>query len=293
MDHDELADQFEGQRPRLRSLAYRMLGSTNDADDAVQEAWIRLQRSDHDEIDNLAGWLTTVVARLCLNLLRTRQGRRESSLEVRRPDPLLGDATGALGPEQQLLVADGVGLALFVILETLSPAERLAFVLHDVFGVPFAEIAAMLDGTPTAARQLASRARRRVRAAPVASDTGLTAQRRVVDAFFAAGRTGNLAGLVSVLHPDVMLRTDGGAPGSATTVVGAKEVARRAAMFADPDREVRPATVNGVVGVVVNLGGRVVSVMAFTVIGGHIAAIDAVVDPDRLAELDLSGLLDR
>lgn len=293
MDQDWLADRFEDRRSRLRSLAYRMLGSLSDADDTLQEAWIRLQRSNSDEIDNLDGWLTTVVTRICLNVLRTRQGRRESPLEVRLPDPILGDASGPLDPEQQLLIADGVGLALFVVLETLSPAERLAFVLHDVFGVPFPEIATMLDCAPATARQLASRARRRVREAPTAPDAGLTAQRGVVDAFFAAGRTGNFAGLVAVLHPDVVLRTDVGGRGLDTTTVGAVDVARRAAMFASSEREVRPVTVNGVAGVVILVDERVVSLMAFTVVAGQIAAIDAVVDPDRLADLDLSPLLDR
>ncbi|MET0692414.1 MAG: sigma-70 family RNA polymerase sigma factor [Propionibacteriaceae bacterium] len=294
MDQDWLADHFEHQRSRLRSVAYRMLGSLSDADDAVQEAWIRLQRSDSDEIDNLDGWLTTVVARISLNLLRARRARRESGLEIRLPDPILGDHSGALDPEQQVLVADTVGLALFVVLETLSPSERLAFVLYDVFGVPFPEIAALLDCTPASARQLASRARRRVRMAPTTPDDGMAAQQQVVEAFFTAGRTGDFTELLTVLHPDVVLRTDVGDhdQGLPTTTVGAVQVARRAAMFGTPDRQVRLATVNGVAGAVIVTAGQPVSVMAFTVVDGQILAIDVLADPVRLAELDVHDLLD-
>jgi len=292
--HDWLADRFEQERPRLRSLAYRMLGSVSDAEDAVQEAWIRLARSDDregDDIDNLGGWLTTVVARISLNQLRSRNTRREQPLQVHMPDPVVG-AADELDPEHRALVADSVGLALLVVLDTLSPAERLAFVLHDVFAVPFDQIAPLVNRSPAATRQLASRARRRVQDSAPAPDAGIAAQRQVVDAFFTAGRTGNFDQLVAVLHPDVVLRADLGARGAGLpgTVTGAAAVAARARLFARPDHRVVPATVNGAAGVVVVVAGEPVSVMGFTVVSGLVMAIDVLGDAERLRRLDLTAL---
>jgi RNA polymerase sigma factor (sigma-70 family) len=289
-DHDWLAERFEEQRPRLRSVAYRMLGSLSDADDAVQEAWLRLGRTDSAEIENLEGWLTTVVARVCLNELRSRRTRREEPLALRMPDPVVSPEDG-VHPEQEALLADSVGLALLVVLEELSPAERLAFVLHDMFAVPFDEIASMLERSPTAARQLASRARRRVHGTAAVPDADLPRQREVVRAFFAAARDGDFNALVAVLHPDVVLRSDGGARPDASVVVhGAEAVAARALTFARLSPFVRPALVNGVAGVVVAPRGRPFSVMAFTVRGGRIVAIDALSDVERLRALDLAFL---
>jgi RNA polymerase sigma factor (sigma-70 family) len=286
-----LAQQFEEHRTHLRAVAYRMLGSVNEADDAVQEAWLRLSRSDAREIENLGGWLTTVVARVCLNSLRSRQSRREVPLEVHVPEPIVSSADG-VNPEQEALLADSVGLAMLVVLETLTPPERLAFVLHDMFGVPFDEIAPMVGRSPAAARQLASRARRRVQGEAPAPDPDLSRQREVVDAFFAAARDGDFEGLVAVLHPDVVLRADGGeARPSATAVVhGAQAVAARASKYAQLTPHVRPALVNGAAGAVVAPRGRIFSVMAFTVRDGKIVAIDALSDPARLSELDLTVL---
>jgi RNA polymerase sigma factor (sigma-70 family) len=294
MDDDEfLAERFEEHRTHLRAVAYRMLGSLSEADDAVQEAWLRLSRSDAKAIENLRAWLTTVVARVSLNVLRSRRSRREEPLDVdvHMPEPLVSRADG-VDPEHEALLADSVGLALLVVLETLSPAERLAFVLHDMFAVPFDEIAPMVGRTPTAARQLASRARRRVHGAPTVPDTDLTRQREVVDAFFAAARRGDFDALVAVLDPDIVLRADGGTlrPGDTRVVRGAEQVARRALMFANLSPYVRPALVNGVAGVVVAPHGRPFSVMGFTVVGGRIVAIDALSDPERLRELDLTVL---
>jgi RNA polymerase sigma factor (sigma-70 family) len=294
MDDDEfLAERFEEHRPHLRAVAYRMLGSLSEADDAVQEAWLRLSRSDADAIENLGGWLTTVVARLSLNVLRSRRSRREEPLDVdvHVPEPIVSRADG-LDPEQEALLADSVGLALLVVLETLDPAERLAFVLHDMFAVPFDEIAPMVGRTPTAARQLASRARRRVQGEATVPDADLTRQREVVDAFFAAARGGDFDALVAVLDPDVVLRADGGTlrPSDTRVVRGSEQVARRALMFAGLSPYVRPALVNGVAGVVVAPHGQPFSVMAFTVVGGRIVAIDALSDPERLRELDLTVL---
>ncbi len=287
-DKDFLATRFDEHRPHLRAVAYRMLGSRAEADDAVQEAWLRLNRSEADEIENLGGWLTTVVARVALNMLRSRAAKREEPLEdVRFPDPLI-DREDAVDPEHQALLADSVGLALLVVLETLSPAERLAFVLHDMFAVPFDEIGPMVDRSPTAARQLASRARRRVQGAAPSPDPDLGEQRRVVDAFFAAARDGDFEGLVAVLHPDVVLRADEGE--GSLVVHGAENVARRAARFAKLAPYVRPALINGVAGVVVTPKGRPFSVMGFTVTGGQIVAIDALADPERLRALDLTML---
>jgi RNA polymerase sigma factor (sigma-70 family) len=292
-DDDFLAERFEEHRTHLRAVAYRMLGSLSEADDAVQEAWLRLSRSDANAIENLRAWLTTVVARVSLNVLRSRRSRREEPLDVdvHMPEPIISRADG-VDPEHEALLADSVGLALLVVLETLSPAERLAFVLHDMFAVPFDEIASMVGRTPTAARQLASRARRRVHGAPTVPDADLTRQREVVDAFFAAARGGDFDALVAVLDPDIVLRADGGTlrPDDTRVVRGAEQVARRALMFANLSPYVRPALVNGVAGVVVAPHGRPFSVMGFTVVGGRIVAIDALSDPERLRELDLTVL---
>ena len=285
-----LHDRFEAQRPRLRSVAYRMLGSVADADDAVQEAWLRLDRTDPTEIDNLEAWLTTVTARVCLNALRTRQRRREVPVDVHVPEPVVSPADG-LGPEDEALLADSVGLALMVVLDSLAPAERVAFVLHDLFAVPFEEVADLLDRTPAAARQLASRARRRVRGGAPAPDPDLARQREVVDAFFAAARDGDLDGLIAVLDPEVVLRADGGASKARQTVEirTAAVIAAQAAMAAKLSRHVQPALVNGTAGAVVVVNGTPFSVMAFTVHDGRIAAIDVLYDPERLARLDLTA----
>jgi RNA polymerase sigma factor (sigma-70 family) len=290
-DTEFLAERFEEHRTHLRAVAYRMLGSLSEADDAVQEAWLRLNRSDASAIENLRAWLTTVVARVSLNVLRSRRSRREEPLEVHVPEPIVSSADG-IDPEHEALLADSVGLALLVVLERLAPAERLAFVLHDMFAVPFDEIAPMVGRTPTAARQLASRARRRVQGEPTVPDADLPRQREVVDAFFAAARGGDFDALVAVLDPDVVLRSDGGAlrPDATAVVHGAEQVARRAFMFAGLSPYVRPALVNGVAGVVVAPRGVPFSVMAFTVVGGRIVAIDALGDPERLRDLDLTVL---
>jgi RNA polymerase sigma factor (sigma-70 family) len=283
-----LGERFEEHRGHLRAVAYRMLGSLSEADDAVQEAWIRLSRTDASEVENLGGWLTTVVARVCLNMLRSRTTRREDPLDAHVPDPIVSLDDHA-DPEQEAMLADSVGLALLVVLETLPPAERMAFVLHDMFGVTFDEIAAIVDRSPAAARQLASRARRRVRGAAPVPDQDRDRQRRVVDAFFAAARSGDFETLIAVLDPDIVLRADFGPSAASAVVRGAQAVASRAVMFADPARVLTPAFVNGGPGVVVTLDGRVVSVMAFTVVGGRVAGIDALGDPERLARLDIAG----
>jgi RNA polymerase sigma-70 factor, ECF subfamily len=292
-DGDWLAGRFEEQRARLRGVAYRMLGSLAEADDAVQEAWLRLSRTDASDIDNLNGWLTTVVARVCLNMLRSRNLRREQPLDgdadVHVPDPIIS-RDERLDPENAALLADSVGLALLVVLETLAPAERLAFVLHDMFAISFDEIAAILGRSSEATRQLASRARRRVqRTAPV-PDADLSAQRQVVDAFFAAAHSGDFEGLVAVLDPDIVLRSDGGALRRNVSAVlrGAETVAAQAVQFRQWAPYVRKAVINGTAGVVVGRPGQPFSVMAFTVRGGKIVEIDAVVDPERLARLDLT-----
>jgi RNA polymerase sigma factor (sigma-70 family) len=291
--HDFLAEQFEEHRSHLRAVAYKMLGSLSEADDAVQEGWLRLSRSDTGEVENLRAWLTTVVARVCLNVLRARRTRREEPLDVRVPDPVVSRDDGTQ-PEHEALLADSVGLALLVVLETLAPAERIAFVLHDMFAVPFDEIAGLVERSPAAARQLASRARRRVQGAAAVPDADLAAQRRVVDAFFAAARDGDFEALVAVLDPDVVLRSDGGElrPGASVVVRGAREVAARALTYARLSPFVRPALVNGAAGVVVAPEGRLFSVMGFTVVGGRIVEIDAIADPARLGELDLAVLDD-
>jgi RNA polymerase sigma factor (sigma-70 family) len=292
-DNDWLAERFEEHRSRLRAVAYRMLGSVSEADDAVQETWLRLSRADRSDVENLGAWLTTVVARVCLNALRSRQARREQPLGVRVPEPLISAADG-LDPEQEALLADSVGLALLVVLETLSPAERLAFVLHDMFGVPFDEIAPMVGRSSQAARQLASRARRRVRGEAPPPTADLARQREVVDAFFAAAREGDFDALVAVLDPDVVLRADGGEQRPQVTIVarGAEAVAARAFTFAHLSPYARPALVNGAAGVVVAPHGRPFSVMGFTVAEGKIVAIDALADPERLRDLDLTVLDD-
>jgi RNA polymerase sigma factor (sigma-70 family) len=293
-EDDWLAERFEEHRAHLRAVAYRMLGSLTEADDAVQDAWLRLSRSGASGVENLGGWLTTIVARVCLNVLRSRRVRREEPLGVHVPDPVISRDDGP-GPEHEALLADSVGLALQVVLDTLAPAERLAFVLHDMFDLPFDEIAPMVGRSPTAARQLASRARRRVQgAAAPTPDPDLTAQREVVDAFFAAARGGDFDALVAVLDPDVVLRADGGVvrPGASVVLRGATAVAGQALIFAQPSALVRPALVNGAAGVVVTAGERPVSVMGFTVTNGKIVEIDAVVDPERLRQLDLAVLDD-
>src|SRR5215218_619935 len=299
-EHDVLAEQFEANRSHLRAVAYRMLGSLSEADDAVQESWLRLSRSGADGVENLGGWLTTVVARVCLNMLRSRRSRREESLEgplgeplgARVPDPIVGRADET-DPEHEALLADSVGLALLVVLETLSPAERLAFVLHDTFGVPFGEIAPIVGRSPAAARQLASRARSRVRGAAPSPDADLGRQREVVDAFLAASRDGDFDALLAVLDPEVVLRIDGGAAraGLSREVRGARSVAEQTLTFSRLSPFVRPALVNGAAGVVAPRG-RPFAVMGFTVWRGKIAEIDVLADPERLRRLDLADLDD-
>jgi RNA polymerase sigma-70 factor (ECF subfamily) len=262
-----------------------MLGSLSEADDAVQEAWLRLSGSQSDEIENLAGWLTTVVARVSLNMLRSRAVRREEPLSSHMPDPIIDSADG-VDPEHEALLVDSVGLAMLVVLETLSPHERLAFVLHDMFGVPFAEIGRLIDKSPDAARQLASRARRRVRARPTTPDTDVAAQREVIDAFIAAARGGNFDALVATLDPDVVLNADGGAlPGLSVHVRGAEEVARRAVMWSRADLTMHPALINGAAGIVATLNGTVFSVAAVLVRDGKITEMDFLADPERLAHV--------
>src|SRR5215207_4641553 len=275
-EHDWLAEQFEANRTRLRAVAYRMLGSLSEADDALQEAWLRLSRSDTSEVENLSGWLTRVVARVCLDMLRSRKSRREESLEVHVPEPIVSREDG-IDPEYEALLADSVGLALLAVLETLTPAERLAFVLHDMFSVPFEEIAPIVGRSLAATRQLASRARRRVQgAANVVPDTDLARQREVVEAFFTASREGDFDALVAVLNPDVVLRADvGGVPaGASRELHGAQAVAEQALTFSQFAPFARPALVNGAAGVVVAPRGRPFSVMGFTVGGGKIVEID-------------------
>ncbi|MEU0087793.1 RNA polymerase sigma factor SigJ [Streptomyces sp. NPDC006274] len=286
-DHDFLAERFEAHRGQLRAVAYRMLGSLSEADDAVQEAWLRLSRSDSDGIDNLGGWLTTVVGRVCLDMLRSRTSRREEPMDVRLPEPIVSSAD-TVDPEHRALLADSVGLALLVVLETLGPAERLAFVLHDMFGVPFDEIAPVVGRTPAATRQLASRARRRVQGSAPVPDADLARQRVAVDAFLAAARGGDFEALVAVLAPDVVVRSDSGALRPGSVVRGAAAVAGQAITYARLAEVARPALVNGAAGVVEMAGGRRLAVMAFTVTDGRIAEIDILTDPERLDRLDLT-----
>lgn len=296
MDENQwLAARFEEHRAHLRAVAYRMLGSLSDADDAVQDAWLRISRSGAGEVDNFRGWLTTITARVCLNMLRSRNLRREGPLQVHVPDPVVS-LDAELQPEEEALLADSVGLALQVVLDTLAPAERLAFVLHDMFELPFEEIALMVGRTPAAARQLASRARRRVKGAEVpAPDPDLARQRGVVDAFFAAARGGDFDALVAVLDPDVVLRIDAGArrPAASMAIRGAAAVARQAASgLAGILRvaDLRPALVNGAAGVVVWMRGRPMTVMGFTVADGKIAEIDAIADPERVRQIAATAL---
>jgi RNA polymerase sigma-70 factor (ECF subfamily) len=290
-ERDWLTTRFEETRPRLRAVAYRMLGSTSEADDAVQEAWLRLNRSK-GEIDNLEAWLVTVVGRVALNMLRSRRARREQPLEVYVPDPIIDPVDGT-DPEHEALLADSVGLALLIVLETLTPPERLAFVLHDMFGVPFDEIAPIVERSPEATRQLASRARRRVRGATPEPDADLSAQWDVVDAFIAAARGGDFDALLAVLDPDVVLRSDGGRiEGLSTYVRGAVAVAQQAQIWARVDLTMQRALVNGAAGMVVFMHGRPFSICAVTVRNGKLAEMDWLADPDRVAALDLHMLDD-
>jgi RNA polymerase sigma-70 factor (ECF subfamily) len=286
-DKQWLAERFEEHRTHLRRVAYRMLGSVSEADDAVQEAWIRLSRSDQEEIENLGGWLTTVVARVSLNMLRSRRSRREEPLEGHVPQPIVDRAEGS-DPEHEALLADSVGLALLVVLETLNPAERLAFVLHDMFAVPFDEIAPIVDRSPEAARQLASRARRRVQGETTMPDADLDTQREVIDAFLAAAREGDFEALLEVLDPDVVLRADGGAVsiGASRVVRGAANVARQALAFSRLDLKVRPALVNGAAGTVTLRDGRPFAIAGFTIRNRRIVEMDILADPERISQLD-------
>ncbi|MEG3627816.1 sigma-70 family RNA polymerase sigma factor [Streptomyces poriticola] len=294
-----LADRFEEHRGPLRAVAYRMLGSVPEAEDAVQEAWLRLDRTGADGIDNLGGWLTTVTGRICLDMLRSRAARREQPMsgqgdaDVFVPDPVLR-AVPRTDPEQEALHTDEVGLAMLVVLETLDPAERLAFVLHDMFAVPFDAIAPVVERTPAATRQLASRARRRVRSATPAADPDPGRQRSAVEAFLAASRTGDFESLVAVLHPDIVLRADAGATGAGDAVTklvrGAREVAAQAMLFRRVNVRARMVLVNGTVGLVVLSEGRPLSVTGLTVEDGRITGLYILADQERLARLDLSGL---
>jgi RNA polymerase sigma factor (sigma-70 family) len=290
-ERDWLAQRFEEHRIHLRAVAYRMLGSLSEADDAVQQAWLRLSRTDTSAVENLGGWLTTVVARVSLNMLRSRKARREEPLAGRIPDLLLDRADG-IDPEHEALLADSVGLALLVVLETLSPPERLAFVLHDIFGVPFDEIAPIVDRSPEAARQLASRARRRVRAERTVPDADLETQRAVADAFLAAAREGDFDRLVAVLDPEVVLRADLGPAGGSREVHGAAAVAGQALSYAQIGLDIRPALINGVAGAVTFLDGEPFSIAALTVRNGKIVELDFLADPERLRLLDLTILDD-
>ena len=292
-EREWLAERFEANRAHLRAVAYRMLGSLSEADDAVQEAWLRLSRSDTSAVENLGGWLTTVVSRVCLDMLRSRRSRRETPLDgpAGVPDPIVGreDATD---PEHEGLLADSVGLALLVVLETLSPAERLAFVLHDTFGVPFGEIGPMIGRSPTATRQLASRARRRVRGTTAVPDADLIRQREVVDAFLAAAREGDFEALLAVLDEDVLLRADYGSAraGASRLIRGARAVAQGAIAFSRLAPFARPVLVNGAAGIVAVREGQPLSVMGFTVVRAKIVEIDVLADPERMRRLDLSVL---
>jgi RNA polymerase sigma-70 factor (ECF subfamily) len=287
-----LADRFEEHRAHLRAVAYRMLGSASEAEDAVQETWIRLGRTDVGDVANLRGWLTTVIARVCLDMLRARTSRREDPLDARLPDPII--TRGEWELESDAMLADSVGLALLIVLDTLEPAERLAFVLHDVFGMSFDEIAPIVDRSPVAARQLASRARRRVQGKGPSADRNLQQQRRIVDAFLAAQREGNFEHLVSLLDPDIVLRADGGALAGASRVVrGATAVARQAEAFSFSKLglSIQVVLVNGSIGLLVRRhDGRLFSVIGFTIANGRIAEMNILADPDRLSRLDLSAV---
>jgi RNA polymerase sigma factor (sigma-70 family) len=289
-----LAEQFEQHRAHLRAVAYRMLGSASEAEDAVQEGWIRLGRTDVSGVENLRAWLTTVVARVCLDMLRTRTSRREDPLDTHVPDPIIARAIsrGDEGPEADAVLADSVGLALLVVLEKLEPAERLAFVLHDVFSMTFEEIAPIVDRSVVATRQLASRARRRVQGQAPTTDADLRTQRRVVDAFLAAVRDGDFEALVAVLDPAIVLRADGGAvKGMSRLVRGAQTVAAQAATFSKLGLSNQVVLVNGDIGIVSRLPeGRLFSVIGFTIAGGKVVEMDILADPDRLGRLDLSAI---
>jgi RNA polymerase sigma-70 factor, ECF subfamily len=289
---DELAIAFEAHRPHLRAVAYRMLGSITEAEDAVQESWLRLARSNTDDVLNLRAWLTTVVARLCLDTLRVRSARREDPLDVHVPDPIVGTHDDT-DPEAEAVLVDSIGLALLVVLETLSPAERLSFVLHDIFAVPFDQIAAILERSPAAAKQLASRARRRVQGASAPPDTDHVKQQEIVDAFLAATRHGDFAGLLAVLHPDVVLRADAGSGpiGPSQLVGGARAVAAQALRFADVAQFARRVLVNGAPGLIAAPNGHPVALLSATVRGDLIVEIDILADPDRLNRLDLAAIL--
>jgi RNA polymerase sigma-70 factor, ECF subfamily len=291
VQQDWLAERFEEHRSRLRALAYRMLGSLSEADDAVQDTWIRLSRTNADEVENLGGWLTTVTARVCLNMLRSRQTRREEPFGPHVPEPII-DPVAGVDPEHEALLADSVGLALLVVLETLSPAERLAFVLHDMFAVPFDQIAPIVDRTPEAARQLASRARRRVQGSTPVGDADPDQQRQVVEAFLAAAREGNFDALVALLDPDIVLRADSGPglPQATIEVRGAVEVAGRALTYARLALLNRPVLVNGMYGMMSYRDGKPFSVGAITVRGGRIVEMDILADPERLSQLDLTAV---
>jgi RNA polymerase sigma factor (sigma-70 family) len=286
---DLWTEPFERGRPQLRAVAYRMLGSLTDAEDAVQEAWLRVSGTDATAVHNIDAWLTTVVARICLNTLRSRHTRPPEESLSTLPDPVI-DPADDVDPEHQALLADSVGLALFVVLDTLAPAERLAFVLHDVFAVPFDDIAPIVDRSVEATRKLASRARQRIQAAGTTPDRDLTAQRDVVDAFFAAARGGDFDRLVTVLHPEVVLHGDFG-PGGARSERGADAVARLAGLYARGGGEVHPATVNGTAGAVIVAAGRVAAVMGFVVVGDQVTEIDVLADPHRLSGLDVSAVI--
>ena len=290
-ERDELAKSFEENRTHMREVAYRMLGSLTEADDAVQEAWIRLSRSDMSRVENLRGWLTTVVARICLDMLRSRKSRGEEALDTQAPEPIANAGGATTDPEHEAILADSVGLALLVVLDTLPPAERLAFVLHDMFAMPFDEIAPIVRRSPAAARQLASRARRRVQGAKV-SGSDLARQREVVDAFLSALRSGDFEGLLAVLDPDVEVRVDASAvaPGGSTEVRGAETWARGAIAFSRGARFARPAMVNGAVGAVVAPRGRLFRVLSFTFAHGKIVQVDVIADPARLKQTELAVL---
>ncbi len=290
-DQEWLAERFEEQRSHLRAVAYRMLGSLTEADDAVQDAWLRVSRADTSEVENLGAWLTTIVARVALNVLRSRNTRREQPLDAHVPDPVVDPADGT-DPEHEALLADSVGLALLVVLETLRPAERLAFVLHDMFAVPFEQIAPIVERSPEATRQLASRARRRVRGTAAVPDAPLSAQWKVVNAFLAAARDGDFAALVAVLDPDVVLRADGGLTGLSRRVQGAERVAGQATMWAQSGLTIKRALVNGAAGLVSERHGKPFAIGAFTIKDGRIVECDFLVDPERLARLHLEVLQD-
>jgi RNA polymerase sigma factor (sigma-70 family) len=290
-DHEWLADHFEQHRSHLRAVAYRMLGSLTEAEDAVQETWLRVSRAGVDEVENLGGWLTTIVARVCLNMLRARNLRREEPLEVHIPDPVISPEEG-VQPEEEALLADSIGLALLVVLQTLNADERLAFVLHDMFDLPFDQIAPIVGRTPQAARQLASRARRRVKGADLNPDRDLARQRKAVNAFFSAARHGDFDGLLAVLHPEVVLRNETGAdhPVGSQLIHGSAAVARQAAMgihalLSDPTAELRSVLVNGSAGAILNLNHQPFVVISFTVTDDRIAEINAIADPVRVRRI--------